>query len=78
MPDSTSALSLSASKWIWNSVTAAANAQVGLRKDCTPPLGKALIAAEIIISVDSILQLYVKGDYVGTASTSSLSTRPPH
>ncbi|KAJ7779817.1 hypothetical protein B0H16DRAFT_726385 [Mycena metata] len=64
-PDVTSPLTLSASRWIWNSATTTANAQIGLRKDFTPPLGKALIAAEIIIAGNNRFQLYVNGDYLG-------------
>ncbi|KAJ7748926.1 hypothetical protein B0H16DRAFT_1847937 [Mycena metata] len=65
-PDVTSALSFSSSKWIWNSTTATANAVVGFRKDFTPPLGKSLIAAEIIITAVTSLNLYVNGDYIGS------------
>ncbi|KAJ7775551.1 lectin [Mycena metata] len=71
----TSALSLSSSEWIWNSATATANAQVGLRKVLTPPLGKSLMAAEIIISSDINFQLYVNGDYVGTGDRPSFGHR---
>ncbi|KAJ7764417.1 hypothetical protein B0H16DRAFT_1414014 [Mycena metata] len=70
-PDVTSALSFSSSKWIWNSATATANAVVGFRKDFTPPLGKSLIAAEIIITAVSSLDLYVNGDFIGSGT-------PPH
>jgi hypothetical protein len=50
-PDATSTMNFASSKWIWNSATATANTVVGLRKDFTPPLGKSLIAAEIIFTV---------------------------
>jgi hypothetical protein len=70
-PDATSALSFASSKWIWNSATATANAVIGLRKDFTPPLGKALIGAEIIITAVSNLNLYVNGDYVGSGTPPS-------
>ncbi|KAJ7150701.1 hypothetical protein C8R46DRAFT_1305369 [Mycena filopes] len=59
-------LTFSNSKWIWNSATATPNALLALRKDFTPPLGKALIGAEIIISGDDIYHLYVNGDLVGS------------
>ncbi|KAJ7149614.1 hypothetical protein C8R46DRAFT_1044029 [Mycena filopes] len=70
-PDVTSDLSFASSKWIWNSATATANAVVGFRKDFTPPLGKSLIAAEIIITAVSNLDLYVNGEYIGSGT-------PPH
>ncbi|KAJ7336815.1 hypothetical protein DFH08DRAFT_877527 [Mycena albidolilacea] len=70
-PEATSALSFASSKWIWNSATATANAVIGLRKDFTPPLGKALIGAEIIITAVSNLNLYVNGDYVGSGTPPS-------
>ncbi|KAF8162225.1 hypothetical protein K438DRAFT_1776105 [Mycena galopus ATCC 62051] len=49
-PDSPSPLKFAVSKWIWSSITATANAFVVFRKDFTPPVGKALIAEEIIIT----------------------------
>ncbi|KAJ7044267.1 hypothetical protein C8F04DRAFT_1228650 [Mycena alexandri] len=70
-PDVTSALSFSSSKWIWNSAAATPNAIVGLRKDFTPPLGKSLIAAEIIITAVNSLDLYVNGNFIGSGT-------PPH
>ncbi|KAJ7764357.1 hypothetical protein B0H16DRAFT_1799871 [Mycena metata] len=63
-----SSLALSTSKWIWNSATAIPNALLALRKDFTPPLGKALIGAEIVITGDDIYELYVNGDYVGSST----------
>ncbi|KAJ7162426.1 hypothetical protein C8R46DRAFT_904047 [Mycena filopes] len=69
--DVTSALSFASSKWIWNSATATANAVVGLRKDFTPPVGKSLIAAEIIITAVNSLDLYVNGNHIGSGT-------PPH
>ncbi|KAJ7016997.1 hypothetical protein C8F04DRAFT_1339285 [Mycena alexandri] len=73
--DATSALSLSSSKWIWNSVTATAGAQVGLRKVFRPPFGKSLIAAEIIISSYINFQLYLNSNYVGTGNRSNFGHR---
>ncbi|KAJ7212465.1 hypothetical protein B0H12DRAFT_1156377 [Mycena haematopus] len=67
LPDATSALTFTASKWIW----AASNtpgATVSLRKDFTPPLGKSLIAAEIIITADSELTFYVNGNFIGSGT----------
>ncbi|KAJ6522532.1 hypothetical protein DFH09DRAFT_1421739 [Mycena vulgaris] len=66
----TTPLSFAAADWIWTPTTTA-DAHVGLRKDFTPPLGKALIAAEIIITAVNELQLYVNGDFIvsGTPPT---------
>ncbi|KAJ6522513.1 hypothetical protein DFH09DRAFT_1421711, partial [Mycena vulgaris] len=63
----TTPLSFAASDWIWTPTTTA-DAQVGLRKDFTPPLGKALIAAEIIITAVNELQLYVNGHFIGSGT----------
>ncbi|KAJ7448507.1 hypothetical protein FB451DRAFT_1147506 [Mycena latifolia] len=59
----TSALSLSASNWIW--VPTTTTNVVGFRKDFTPPLGKSLIAAEMIITADGAFGLFVNGEYIG-------------
>ncbi|KAJ6523297.1 hypothetical protein B0H19DRAFT_1244218 [Mycena capillaripes] len=66
-PAATTALTFAASEWIW-APTMAAGQIVGLRKDFTPPLGKALTAAEIIITADSRMQFYINGDFVGTGT----------
>ncbi|KAJ7695314.1 hypothetical protein B0H14DRAFT_2611071 [Mycena olivaceomarginata] len=66
-PPVTRALTFASSDWIWTS-TAKANAFVALRKDFTPPLGKALIAAEILIDAENMFTLYVNGDLVGSAA----------
>ncbi|KAJ7464164.1 hypothetical protein FB451DRAFT_1562024 [Mycena latifolia] len=63
----TSPLNFAASKWIWTPKTTA-NAFVGLRKDFTPPLGKSLIAAEVIITASNALNLYVNGEYIGAGT----------
>ncbi|KAJ7459291.1 hypothetical protein FB451DRAFT_1272442 [Mycena latifolia] len=63
----TPALSFASADWIWTS-TATANSFVALRKDFTPPLGKALIAAEILIDAENMFTLYVNGDLVGSAA----------
>ncbi|KAJ6618085.1 hypothetical protein B0H10DRAFT_1947879 [Mycena sp. CBHHK59/15] len=63
----TSPLTFAASKWIWTA-TYTANTFVGLRKDFTPPLGKSLIAAEIIITADNQMTFYVNGEYVGSGT----------
>ncbi|KAJ7262730.1 hypothetical protein B0H12DRAFT_1217511 [Mycena haematopus] len=68
-PDVTSSLDFTASKWIWSSATATANTFVGFRKDFTPPVGKALIAAEIIFTVLLNLDFYVNGVYIGSSNT---------
>ncbi|KAJ6557542.1 hypothetical protein B0H19DRAFT_1261153 [Mycena capillaripes] len=49
--DATSPLNFAASKWIWSSATAKAHTFVGFRKDFAPPLGKSLVAAEIIFTI---------------------------
>ncbi|KAJ7243887.1 hypothetical protein B0H12DRAFT_1236247 [Mycena haematopus] len=43
-----------------------ANTSVGFRKDFTPPVGKALVMAEMISTVISSLDLYVNGVYIGS------------
>ncbi|KAJ7142030.1 hypothetical protein C8R43DRAFT_1071285 [Mycena crocata] len=63
----TSALSFASSKWIWTP-TDTPNAFVALRKDFTPPLGKSLIAAEIITTADNAMQLFVNGDFIGSGT----------
>jgi hypothetical protein len=61
----TAPLSLAASDWIWLPTTAASSA--ALRKDFTPPLGKALIAAEIIITASANpTDFFVNGEYIGS------------
>ncbi|KAJ6493303.1 hypothetical protein C8R45DRAFT_989349 [Mycena sanguinolenta] len=76
--DATSSLNFAASKWIWSSATATAGTFVGLRKDFTPPLGKSLIAAEIIFTVYASLSFYVNGVYIGSGNSESGNepTRP--
>ncbi|KAF7374125.1 hypothetical protein MSAN_00293800 [Mycena sanguinolenta] len=71
VPDVTSALDFTASKWLWTSTTATANVVIGFRKDFTPPLGKSLIAAEIIFTVYSNLNFYVNGVYIGSGNSES-------
>lgn len=66
-PAASPALSLSASKWIWTP-TFTPSAEVAFRKDFTPPLGKSLIAAEVIITAVTSMNLYVNGDYIGSGS----------
>ncbi|KAF8208158.1 hypothetical protein K438DRAFT_1961673 [Mycena galopus ATCC 62051] len=56
-------LDFTTSDWIWTPTTTI-NALVGLRKDFTPPTGKALIAADIIISADNNLEFFVNGELV--------------
>ncbi|KAJ7789428.1 hypothetical protein B0H14DRAFT_3162077 [Mycena olivaceomarginata] len=64
-PAVTSPMTFASSKWIWTATTTA-NAFVAFRKDFTPPLGKALIAAEILITAENSFNLYVNGDNVGS------------
>ncbi|KAJ7776337.1 hypothetical protein B0H16DRAFT_1712711 [Mycena metata] len=60
-------LSLAASEWIWTP-TATALAEVALRKDFSPLLGRSLIAAEIVITAATNMNLYVNGEYIGSES----------
>ncbi|KAJ7748988.1 hypothetical protein B0H16DRAFT_1848204, partial [Mycena metata] len=55
------------SNWIWTPA-ATPSAEVALRKDFTPPLGKSLIAAEMVITAVSKMNLYVNGEYIGSGS----------
>ncbi|KAJ7358113.1 hypothetical protein DFH08DRAFT_770090 [Mycena albidolilacea] len=55
------------SDWIWTP-TANPNALIGLRKGFTPPAGKSLIAAEILVSVENTLALYVNGEFIGSGT----------
>jgi hypothetical protein len=57
-------LAFTNSKWIWTPTTVAGAARA-FRKDFTPPLGKSLIAADIIIAADESFTLYVNGDEMG-------------
>lgn len=66
--DATASLSFSASKWIWTSAAVTTDGLVALRKDFTPPLGKSLIASEIIITADDTMSLYVNGEYIGSGT----------
>ncbi|KAJ7184334.1 lectin [Mycena filopes] len=62
-------LDFGASKWIWTNEVSGGNAPVGaraFRKTFTPPLGKTAVQADIIMTVDNGLTLYVNGGQVGT------------
>ncbi|KAJ6473509.1 hypothetical protein DFH09DRAFT_1293770 [Mycena vulgaris] len=72
--DATTKLSFGASDWIWTSTTTAGT-PVGLRKDFTPPLGKALISAEIAITAIARFDLYVNGNFIGAATRARLAPR---
>ncbi|KAJ7122295.1 hypothetical protein C8R44DRAFT_876595 [Mycena epipterygia] len=61
------ALGFTASDWIWTSTTTS-GAFVGFRKDFTPPVGKALIASEILITAADQLGLFVNGEYIGAGT----------
>ncbi|KAJ6535263.1 hypothetical protein DFH09DRAFT_1284045 [Mycena vulgaris] len=65
--DATTALSFGASDWIWTPTTTAGT-PVGLRKDFTPPLAKALISAEIAITAAVLFDLYVNGNFIGSGT----------
>ncbi|KAJ6609085.1 hypothetical protein B0H10DRAFT_510538 [Mycena sp. CBHHK59/15] len=63
----TDTLTFAASKWIWTA-TSVANAPRALRKDFTPPFGKSLVAADIIMSFDNAMTVYVHGEPIGEGS----------
>ncbi|KAJ6500577.1 lectin [Mycena sanguinolenta] len=63
------ALDFGAAQWIWTNEISGGNAPVGaraFRKDFTPPLGKTPVEANILITVDNGLTLYVNGGEIGT------------
>ncbi|KAJ6606424.1 lectin [Mycena vulgaris] len=63
------ALDFAASKWIWTGDVSDGQAPVGaraFRKDFTAPLGKTPVQADIIMTADNGLTLYVNGEQVGT------------
>ncbi|KAJ7168303.1 lectin [Mycena crocata] len=63
------ALGFDQSTWIWTNEVSSGQAPVGtraFRKTFTAPLGKRPIQADIILSVDNGLTLYVNGAQVGT------------
>ncbi|KAJ6493896.1 hypothetical protein C8R47DRAFT_1043631 [Mycena vitilis] len=66
-PAAAPALNFAASQWVWTPTTTAGGI-VGLRKDFTPPFGKALVAAEMIVTVSDRMQLYVNGDLIGAGT----------
>ncbi|KAJ7771619.1 lectin [Mycena metata] len=77
---SAAALDFGASQWIWtNEVTQpGGNAPIGaraFRKDFTPPLGKTPAKADIIMTVDNGLTLYVNGGQVGTGGDFTVAER---
>ncbi|KAJ7797970.1 hypothetical protein B0H13DRAFT_1933889, partial [Mycena leptocephala] len=55
--------------WIWSS-TYTANTLLAARKDFVPPLGKSLIAAEIIMTGGQV-EFYVNGELIGDNTPSS-------
>ncbi|KAJ7684636.1 lectin, partial [Mycena polygramma] len=61
------------STWIWTNelLTPGGNVPVGaraFRKEFTPPLGKTPLHADIILTVDNGLTLYVNGGQIGTGA----------
>ncbi|KAJ7904918.1 hypothetical protein B0H13DRAFT_741276 [Mycena leptocephala] len=58
-------LGFSSSQWIWTGAPYTLGAPVGLRKDFQTPFGKALVAAEIIITAFDTMELYVNGALTG-------------
>ncbi|KAJ7791366.1 hypothetical protein B0H14DRAFT_2625095 [Mycena olivaceomarginata] len=69
----TTAVNFASSKWIWTPTTTT-NAFFALRKRFPPPLGKSLVAAEIIITADNQSNFYVNGDFVGSGSATSTAS----
>ncbi|CAK5262411.1 unnamed protein product [Mycena citricolor] len=64
-----SAIDFKNSKWIWTPPTTNLNA--ALRKVFSPPRGRSLIAAEIILAANTDFQLFVNGDFVGSGTPPS-------
>ncbi|KAJ7924317.1 hypothetical protein B0H13DRAFT_1189441 [Mycena leptocephala] len=67
------ALDFGNSQWIWTNEVSGGAAPLGaraFRKDFTPPLGKTPVQADILMTVDNGLTLYVNGGEVGPAETS--------
>ncbi|KAJ7812600.1 hypothetical protein B0H13DRAFT_1926071 [Mycena leptocephala] len=58
-------LDFESSEWIWTATTVA-NEQHAFRKDFTPPLGKALIAVEIIVAAVNMGTFWVNGEVIGS------------
>ncbi|KAJ7643514.1 hypothetical protein FB45DRAFT_783120 [Roridomyces roridus] len=67
-------LGFASSKWIWTTNTAANQAHA-FRKDFTPPLGKSLIAAEVIIAGVNHLTFWVNGEIIGSTVTQAWAGR---
>ncbi|KAF7369379.1 hypothetical protein MVEN_00266700 [Mycena venus] len=59
-----SPLTLTGANWIWSANYTTANTLVALRKDFVPPLGRSLIAAEIIMTASTV-SFYVNGELIG-------------
>ncbi|KAF8146826.1 hypothetical protein K438DRAFT_1780567 [Mycena galopus ATCC 62051] len=55
---------------IWT-LTTTANAVVSFRKDFSPPVGKALIGAEVIMAATGNFTSYVNGDFAGSGADRS-------
>ncbi|KAJ7491253.1 lectin [Mycena latifolia] len=72
------ALDFSASQWIWTNDVSGGVAPIGsraFRKDFTAPLGKTPVRADIIMTVDNGLTLYVNGAEVGTGEDFTVAER---
>ncbi|KAJ7103044.1 lectin [Mycena belliarum] len=74
------ALDFSASQWIWTNEVSVpgGTAPVGtraFRKDFTAPLGKTPVQADIIITVDNGLTMFVNGAEVGTGGNFTVAER---
>ncbi|KAJ6512346.1 hypothetical protein DFH09DRAFT_1374198 [Mycena vulgaris] len=67
-------LGFSASEWIWTATTVP-GATRALRKDFTPPFGKSLVAADIVIAANSAATLFVNGELAGTSNANRYARR---
>ncbi|KAJ7510828.1 hypothetical protein B0H11DRAFT_2402303 [Mycena galericulata] len=66
-------LAYTSSSWIWTDAASGSTPRA-FRKDISPPFGKSLVAADILISVFGGLSLYVNGAFLGDpASTTTPS-----
>ncbi|KAJ7616447.1 hypothetical protein FB45DRAFT_934261 [Roridomyces roridus] len=67
-------LGFASSKWIWTTNTAANQAHA-FRKDFTPPFGKSLIAAEVIVAAVNQLTFWVNGEILGSTGVQAWAGR---
>ncbi|KAJ6479028.1 hypothetical protein C8R45DRAFT_1101455 [Mycena sanguinolenta] len=65
-------LAFTSAKWIWTSTIGGPHA---FRRDFTPPLGKALVGAEIIAAVLNGMSIWVNGELIGTNTIKTWAVR---